>query len=95
MIGTGDYNFDARCRRRGGAGQGAGQGPGVGGDLRRTPCSVTVALLPTHPPTGRYIDYVHAANSDLRAGHIEMLDQRIFAGLNSDHRPLLVWLALR
>jgi endonuclease/exonuclease/phosphatase family metal-dependent hydrolase len=94
VVGTGDYNFDARADRR--------------TQLRRAPAralgSVATSsyavlggrdLLPTHPPTGRYIDYVHAANSDLKAGHIKFLGQRTLNDLNSDHRGLLVWLALR
>jgi len=94
VIGTGDYNFDARADAR------------IG--LRRAPAkalgSVATSsyavlggrrLSPTHPPTGRYVDYVHAAKSDLRAGHVTFLGQRTFGGLNSDHRPLVVRLALR
>jgi len=94
VVGTGDYNFDARADRREG--------------LRRAPAKALARvatssyavlggrdLLPTHPPTGRLIDYVHAANSDLKAGHIRFLGHRTFSGLNSDHRPLLVSLELR
>ncbi len=94
VIGTGDYNFDAVAD----AEVGLAKAPAKALASVATSSYAVLGdrgLLPTHPPTGRYIDYVHAANSDLRAGHIEMLDQRIFAGLNSDHRPLLVWLALR
>ena len=52
-------------------------------------------LLPTHPPTGRFIDYVHAARSDLESGDLKFLSQRTLLGFNSDHRPLLVRIALR
>ncbi|HWM02802.1 MAG TPA: hypothetical protein VNP92_10750 [Actinophytocola sp.] len=94
VIGTGDYNFDARAD----AETGLAKAPA------KALASVAISsyavlgvrdLLPTHPPTGRFIDYVHAAKSDLRAGHIEFLGQRTFPGLNSDHRPLLVRFALR
>jgi endonuclease/exonuclease/phosphatase family metal-dependent hydrolase len=94
VIGTGDYNFDAHA-------------DDVTG-LRRAPAKALAPvatssyavlggrrLLPTHPPTRRYVDYVHAAKSDLKAGHLTFLGQRTFSGLNSDHRPLVVWLALR
>jgi len=94
VIGTGDYNFDAVAD----AEVGLVKAPAKALASVATSSYAVLGdrgLLPTHPPTGRYIDYVHAANSDLRAGHIEFLGQRIFAGLNSDHRPLLVWLALR
>jgi hypothetical protein len=94
VVGTGDYNFDARADSR-----------------TRLPRGPTKALapvatssyavlggrdvLPTHPPTGRHIDYVHAAKPGLRAGHIKFLEQRTFGGLHSDHRALLVRMALR
>lgn len=94
VVGTGDYNFDARADHRAG--------------LRKAPAKALASvaassfamlggrdLLPTHPPTGRYIDYVHAARSDLKAGHVRFLGQRTFSDLNSDHRPLLAWLELR
>lgn len=94
VLGTGDYNFDARTD----AAVGLVKAPAKALASVATSSYAVLGgrdLLPTHPPTGRYIDYVHAAKSDLRAGHIEFLGQRTFAGLNSDHRPLLVWLALR
>ncbi len=94
VVGTGDYNFDARADARTG--------------LPRAPAKVLAPvatasyavlggrdLLPTHPPTGRHIDYVHAAKSDLKAGHIEFLEQRSFGNLHTDHRALLVRMALR
>jgi endonuclease/exonuclease/phosphatase (EEP) superfamily protein YafD len=48
----------------------------------------------THPVSGRQIDYVHASRKDVRQERIRFLDQRTIAGLNSDHRPLLVRFAL-
>ncbi len=94
VVGTGDYNFDARAD----AEVGLPKAPAKAlGSVATSSYAVLGGrdLLPTHRPTGRYIDYVHAANSDLRAGHVKFLGQRAFTGLNSDHRPLLVWLALR
>ena len=93
VVGTGDYNFDAladaRVALRGAPAKALSpvalsSYAVLGGDL-----------LPTHPPTGRYIDYVHAARGDLEDGTVSFLGQRTFTGLNSDHRPLLVRLALR
>ena len=94
VVGTGDYNFDARADAR------------VG--LRRAPAKALASvaraayavlgggdLRPTHPPTGRYIDYVHAARSDLESGEIKFLSQRTLFGFHSDHRPLLVRMVLR
>jgi endonuclease/exonuclease/phosphatase family metal-dependent hydrolase len=94
VVGTGDYNFDVHAD----ADVGLAKAPAKALGSQATSSYAVLGgrdLLPTHRPTHRYIDYVHAANSDLRAGHVEFLGQRVFAGLNSDHRPLLVWLALR
>ena len=94
VVGTGDYNFDAWSDAK----VGLAKAPAKAlGSVATSSYAVLGGrhLLTTHPPTQRYIDYIHAAKSDLRAGHIEFLGQRVFAGLNSDHRPLLVWLALR
>lgn len=94
VVGTGDYNFDARADARVAL-------PGAPGRALGTVARSSYAvlggrsLLPTHPPTGRYIDYVHAARSDLESGDLTFLGQRTLSGFNSDHRPLLVRLALR
>jgi endonuclease/exonuclease/phosphatase family metal-dependent hydrolase len=94
VIGTGDYNFDAGADQRAGLRSAPAKALG---SVATSSYSVLGGrnLLPTHPPTGRYIDYVHAANSDLKAGHITFLGQRTFSGVNTDHRPLVVWLAMR
>ena len=94
VVGTGDYNFDFRADVRAklpsapfrALGQVARSSYDVlgGRDVRQT-----------HPPTGRRIDYVFAARSGLRSGAIKFLGQRTLPGLNSDHLPLLVRLALR
>ena len=94
VVGTGDYNFDARADAR--------------VRLPRAPARALASvarssyavlggrnLRPTHPPTGRYIDYVHAARSDLASGDLKFLSQRTLFGFNSDHRPLLVRMVLR
>jgi endonuclease/exonuclease/phosphatase family metal-dependent hydrolase len=94
VVGTGDYNFDAFADRRVGLRRAPARALG---DVARPSYAVLGGrkMIPTHPPTGRHIDYVHAAKSDLRAGHIQFLDQRTVGGLYSDHRALLVRLALR
>jgi endonuclease/exonuclease/phosphatase family metal-dependent hydrolase len=94
VVGTGDYNFDARADQRIGL-------PGAPAQSLGKVASSSYSVLgigdlpPTHPDTDRYIDYVHAAKSDLRSGDLKFLSQRAVTGLNSDHRPLLVRLALR
>lgn len=94
VVGTGDYNFDARADQR----------IEVPGGPARTLGPVATSsyaelgigdLPPTHPGTGRYIDYVHARKSDLKSGEVRFLSQRALLGLSSDHRPLLVRIALR
>jgi hypothetical protein len=88
VVGTGDYNVDARAesrtRPRGGlsqmfAGRAVSSYAVLGKDL-----------APTHPVSGRQIDYVHAARKGVRQERIRFLDQRTIPGLNSDHRALLV-----
>jgi endonuclease/exonuclease/phosphatase family metal-dependent hydrolase len=89
VVGTGDYNVDARvdARRR------LPGGPRVVlGDLA-VPSYAALGmegLRPTHPPTDRLIDYVHAARRDLRADHLRFVSQRVLGGLWSDHNALLV-----
>lgn len=92
VVGTGDYNVDAaaeaKTRPYGGlskmfAGRAVSSYAILGRDLS-----------PTHPVSGRQIDYVHAARKAVRQGRIEFLDQRTVPGLSSDHRPLLVRFAL-
>jgi len=94
VVGTGDYNFDAVADRR--------------VRLPKAPWSALApvalssyavlgarGLRPTHPPTGRYIDYVHAAKADLRTGTLRFLGHRTITGLNTDHNALLARLVLR
>jgi hypothetical protein len=92
VVGTGDYNVDVdaetRIRPDGGiskmfAGRAVSSYAVLGKDL-----------APTHPVSGRHIDYVHASRQGVRSGEIEFLTQRVISGLNSDHRALLVRFAL-
>ncbi|WP_232678312.1 hypothetical protein [Nocardioides sp. R-C-SC26] len=95
VVGTGDYNFDARsdARRR------------PEGGIARVYDGLAVSsyalstegddVAPTHPFSDRYIDYVHLRRADVDAGRVRVLGQRTMGGVHSDHRPLLVWLKLR
>ncbi|MDQ4052020.1 MAG: hypothetical protein M3237_04885 [Actinomycetota bacterium] len=92
VVGTGDYNVDvaaeSRTRPYGGlsrmfAGRAVSSYAVLGKDLG-----------PTHPVSGRQIDYVHAARRAVRQERVEFLTHRTIPGLNSDHRPLLVRFAL-
>jgi hypothetical protein len=92
VIGTGDYNVDARAEAR--------TRP-IGGLSRmfagRALSSYAVLgkdIAPTHPISGRQIDYVYAARKDVRQERLRFIDQRTIPGLNSDHRALLVRFAL-
>jgi hypothetical protein len=93
VVGTGDYNVDARAESRtrpqGGLSQMfAGRAVSSYAELGKD-------LAPTHPVSGRQIDYVHAARKGVRQGRIRFLDQRTIPGLHSDHRPLVVRFVLR
>lgn len=93
VIGTGDYNIaalaDQRARNSGGV-------VAAYAGVARSSYSLLGfrGLQPTHPYSGRFIDYVHLARSAVRQGRIELLGQRTPGGLNSDHRPLVVRLKL-
>lgn len=94
VVGTGDYNFDARSDAR----VQPKDGPrDTLGDLVETSYDALGfgGTVPTHPPTGRYIDYVQAARDDVRAGSMEFRRQRVVRGLNSDHNALLARIRLR
>lgn len=92
VVGTGDYNFDARAdlRRRSPGGPIA--------TLGRVAASTYQVLgtdvRPTYPSMGRRIDYVWVDRDALRRERIELLGQRVLDGFASDHRPLLARLRL-
>lgn len=94
VVGTGDYNFDARADARVGLPRAPAQALAP---VARSSYAVLGGrnLPPTHPPTGRYIDYVHASKTSLDSGDLKFLSQRTLFGLNSDHRALLVRMVLR
>lgn len=93
VLGTGDYGFGAQAEI---AEQPWG---GISRMLAGTALSTyavlgTSGIDPTDTTTARYADYVHLDRVQLDAGHIEVLGQRTLGAINSDHRPLIAWLAL-
>jgi hypothetical protein len=94
VVGTGDYNFDARADRQ--------EHPKGGPRRALGPVAVSSygalgfdGIGPSHPPTGRYVDYVQAARPDLHSGRLEFVGQRMIGGLYSDHNALLARMRLR
>lgn len=94
VVGTGDYNFDARSDAR----TAMRRAPAKAlGDLAASSYQVLGlrGMVPTHPPTGRYIDYVHASRPALDAGTLRFVRHWVITSLNSDHHALVAQLALR
>jgi endonuclease/exonuclease/phosphatase family metal-dependent hydrolase len=92
VVGTGDYNFDARAdaRRR-----------PVGGPRRAladTAVSSYQALgsdvAPTFPSNNRRIDYVYVDRDAYRAGQMRFAGQWVVGGFASDHNALVTRLVL-
>ena len=94
VVGTGDYNVDARVDARLGLPRrSAGRARRPDGAVVRAPRHP--GLRPTHPPTGRLIDYVYAKRADLATDRVRFVSQRVLGNLLSDHNALLVRLELR
>lgn len=94
VVGTGDYNLgvvaESRVRPRSGLSRTfAGTAVSTYQELGRRRTDAT------HPPTGRWIDYVHVRKSDLEQGRVRVRGHRTLGNVSSDHRPLLAWLVLR
>lgn len=93
VIGTGDFNFDARADA---ANRPAG---GPIRALRTTAVSsyeeLGLKVAPTYPENGRNIDYVWADKGDYRSGRIDFTGQWVLSGFHSDHRPLLTKMVLK
>ena len=92
VLGTGDYNVDARAEAR--TRPEGGPSKMFAGRAVSSYAVLGKDLAPTHPTSGRQIDYVHAARKAVRQERIRFLHQRTIPGLNSDHRALLVRFAL-
>ena len=92
VVGTGDYNFDARSDAR----VQPADGP------RRTLADTAVSsyqllgtdVIATHGPTDRRIDYVWVDRQARADGEIDVRDQWVLSGFHSDHRPLVARLVL-
>lgn len=93
VVGTGDFNFDARSDARLRPHDGLRDALG---DYAVSSYAVLGfdGVAASHPPTGRYIDYVHAARGALGRGRMEFVGQRMISGLNSDHHALLARIRL-
>lgn len=92
VVGTGDFNFGARADSH-------ARTPGSPmRTLRRTAVStyqeLGTGIGPTHPPTARNIDYVWVDRRGLRSGKVDVRDQQVLGGYQSDHRPLVARLRL-
>lgn len=94
VVGTGDFNFDARsdARLRPTGGLRSALGPVV---VSSYAVLGTDAARPSHPPTGRFIDYVLAGRRDVRLERTTFVGQRVVDGLHSDHNALLARIRLR
>jgi endonuclease/exonuclease/phosphatase (EEP) superfamily protein YafD len=92
VVGTGDFNFDARAdlahRSKGGPARALGKA------ARSTYQVVGTDQRPSYPSMNRSIDYVWLDRDDLRNDEIDALGHRVLTGYNSDHRPLLAELRL-
>ena len=92
VVGTGDYNFDARADARSRppeAPRDALDGVAVS-SFQALGADVT----PTFPPHGRWIDYVWADHDALADGRIRFAGHWVLGGLNSDHNALIAQLVL-
>jgi endonuclease/exonuclease/phosphatase family metal-dependent hydrolase len=92
VVGTGDYNFDARAD--------AVHRPAGGPRRTLGPTAVSsymklgTRIAPTYPGNGRNIDYVWADRRGYADGRIRFAGQWVIGGLNSDHNALLARLVL-
>lgn len=94
VVGTGDFNFDARSDARLRPHDGLRDALGA----YAVPSYAVLGfdgITASHAPTGRYIDYVHAARGALGRDRMEFVGQRMITGLRSDHHALLARIRLR
>jgi endonuclease/exonuclease/phosphatase family metal-dependent hydrolase len=92
VVGTGDYNFDARADAR----LRPADGPrrALAGTAISSYQVLGTDVIPTHWPTDRRIDYVWVDRQGYADGEIEVKNQWVLSGFNSDHRPLIARLVL-
>jgi endonuclease/exonuclease/phosphatase family metal-dependent hydrolase len=92
VVGTGDYNFDARAD----AGNRPEGGPldALRGAAVSSYQELGTGVTPTFPEHGRWIDYVWADRQAYAGKRIRFAGQWVLAGLNSDHHALVAQLVL-
>ncbi len=92
VVGTGDYNFDARAdarhRPRGGPRR------ALGGTAVSSYQALGTDVAPTFPSNGRRIDYVYVDRSAYRAERMRFTGQWVIGGFASDHNALVTRLVL-
>lgn len=92
VVGTGDYNFDARADAR--SRPADGPRDTLEGIAVSSFQKLGVDVTPTFPPHGRWIDYVWADEQAYAEGRIRFAGQWVLTGLNSDHHALVAQLVL-
>jgi len=92
VVGTGDFNFDARAdlRKR----PAGGPVSTLGRVASSTYQLLGTDVRPTYPSLDRHIDYVWVDRDALRRDRLEVRSQRVLGGFHSDHRALLATLRL-
>jgi hypothetical protein len=94
VLATGDLNLDARADRR--HRPRGGPNRALAGTAVSSYRKLGIGdLPPTHPVSGRHIDYLYAGAADVRQDRLEFLGQRTIGDVRSDHRALLVRVRLR
>jgi endonuclease/exonuclease/phosphatase family metal-dependent hydrolase len=92
VVGTGDYNFDARADAR--FRPAGGPRRALAGTAVSSYEALGTDVIPTHWPTDRRIDYVWVDRGAYREGEIRFAGQWVLGGFHSDHRPLFTRLVL-
>ncbi|GAA4701667.1 hypothetical protein GCM10023349_18460 [Nocardioides conyzicola] len=92
VVGTGDFNFDARADLK--HHPAGGPARTVGRVARSTYQLLGAAPRSTYPSQKRSIDYVWVDRHALSVGRIDALGQQVLTGFHSDHRPLAARLQL-
>jgi hypothetical protein len=92
VVGTGDFNFDARAdaRHRPAGGPRRALGPIAVSSYMK----LGVKVPATYPENGRNIDYVWADRHAYAEGRMRFTGQWVLAGFHSDHNALLARLVL-
>jgi endonuclease/exonuclease/phosphatase family metal-dependent hydrolase len=92
VVGTGDYNFDARADARNRPA--GGPRDALDGTAVSSYQALGTDVTPTFPVHGRWIDYVWAEKKEYAQGRIGFAGQWVLTGLNSDHHALVTQLVL-